>query len=254
MSSAPIAVTIEYPRVEHPVRLEHLVVRLGFPVVPLLVHPFPTELDAESYAATLVRRLDGDERPVGLVVAVCLAAPIGHEVARLVTGRQGFAPTLVALDGAPVRPFDVIKAYEDTVAAYGGPDCRPRVSVTETALRQRPEQLLADIEEEFVDAATAALRERSVRAGTAAPIVRDTVGTSMAWLRHLVAGHNAAFPPWDGQVVLATSDEAYFLRDWPNAARTRRVAIGGRSNELVGHPTIPSFLTAEMAAVSGTRA
>jgi len=250
ISTVPIAVTIEYPRVEHPVRLEQLADRLGFPVVPLLAKPFPADLDAESYAAALVRSLDGDDRPVGLVVAVCTAAPIGHEVARLVSGRQGSAPTLVALDGAPIRPFDVIKAYEEAVAAYAGPQRRPSVSVTETGLRQRPEQLLAAIEAEFSDAATEALRARSLRAQSIAQIVRDTVGTSMAWLRHLVAAHNAAFHPWTGEVVLATSDEAYFLRDWPGAARTRQVAIGGRSNELVGHPRIPSFRATERAAVA----
>jgi hypothetical protein len=252
VGSTPIAVTIEYARVTQNDRIHHLADQVGFDIVPLLTRPLPTDADAESYAADLVRKLDGDDRSVGLVIAVCLAAPIGHEVARLLSQR-GVVPTFVPMDGAPVKASDVIAAYQSAASGYGGQTRQAGVMVTESRLQEQPTDLLAAIRDELAESATAELRKASSRVDLVAPMAGEIVNVSIDWIGHLVAAHNAAFTAWDGEVVLATSDQTGFLGPWPGARCTRRVAVGGTSADLARNPLVCALLADEMASWSRLR-
>ena len=247
MTYAPIAVTIEYTRTRHSARIHHLAERLGFDIVPLLNKPMPMSLDAKTYAADLLRGLDGDERPVGLVVAFCFGSPIGHEVVRLLSERLARAPRYVSLDGAPVTAQQVALAYAEMVAAYGTGDHRPRVTVTGEALRDRPAELVADVRAELTELATARFRKVSQQPERAARMVDEVVQVSVEWIGHLVAGHNAAFPPLEGEVVLVTSAETAFPGPWPGAANTRRIGVDCPAADLVGRPEVARVLAEEMA-------
>jgi hypothetical protein len=248
MDASSIAVTIEYPRVRQERRLHDLADEVGADMVPLLDEPAFFGLDATSYAKALVEQLTDERRSVRLVVAVCLAAPIGHEVARLLTELRGVAPVLVVLDGTPVDVADFVTAYHIAIEGYGGRPSQARVTVTGTDLTNSPKRILSEIRAELIDLATEQLLGGSRHGDLVSPVVDRVVNVSMAWLCQVIAAHNTEFHAWEGDVVLGTSDEATFHAEWPGARRTREVAVGGLSEDFATNPQVLRLIADEMAA------
>lgn len=248
MDDSSIAVTIEYPRVAQEHRLHDLAEKVGADMVPLLDEPSFFGLDATSYAKALVDQLADERRPVCLVVAVCLAAPIGHEVVRLLTELRGVAPVLVVLDGTPVDVADFVTAYHIAIEGYGGRPSQARVTVTGADLTNSPKRILSQIRDELVDLATEQLLGGARYGDRVSPMVDRVVTVSMAWLCQVIAAHNTEFPAWAGEVVLGTSDEATFHAEWPGARRTREVEVGGRSEDFATNPAVLRLIADEMPA------
>jgi hypothetical protein len=240
-----IAVTVEYPQTRQPKRLHNLSGTIGFPVVPLLVDPYPRDHDAQSYAASLLP--ESAKAPVGIVAALCLAAPIAQEVARLVAARQGRPPTLLLLDGIRTQLSHVREACRKAAGSYGGKLVEP----TREELRERPDYAARAIQNHLLRMANEQLGPLAQSPEQADRVSRNAVDISMDWITHLIASFNADYGSFTGDVVFAESDEADDNASWPGITRPRHVSVGGARGVLPANPNVGGLLAAEMAAWAG---
>ncbi|WP_158841382.1 hypothetical protein [Saccharothrix deserti] len=207
----------------------------------LLKDPPPRRTDAASYAAELVSGFT-DTRPVQVVMALCMAAPIGLEVVRLFAERDGRPPVFLALDGAPCTVEHVADAYRATIERYRAGDRPGRVEFTADRLRSCPDEVVADITAELTELASAKLLGDPRHADVVAPMVAEVVTVSVDWLVHLIAAHNSDFPAWQGETIIVTSNETPFGGTWPRVPQARVVPLDCSADDLIGADAVTALL------------
>ncbi|MGC4880042.1 hypothetical protein ACLQ26_27705 [Micromonospora sp. DT43] len=248
----PVAVTIDYPGLESRGRVEDMAGDVDFPLVSLLDGRRPEALDATAYAAALIAPLDADPRPVGLVVAYCTAAPIGHEAARLLGERRGARPALVTLDGSGCPSTMVDAVYDSLLSRYTGASAGPDAEVSAAELRAAPQAVLGRMRDELTSAAARVLLADLGDPSLANEFAGQLVEEAVDWLRHLIAAHNADFTPWPGPVFMIGSTEPGFVGDWPGAAVTTTETVPCPRSELLRHPSTAALLATAMRSFTGT--
>jgi hypothetical protein len=250
MSLPAVGVTVQFAGIENQETIHELDLSPEVKLTPLLTDDPPRRTEAVPYAEDLLRaHIPGDD--VALVVSTCTAAPIGWEVARLLGTRSGSAPVFVAVDGVPCTSQNVIDAYHSALTRYRAADRPALVTVTESALRSRPAELLDAMRAELTGLATTALLGGRAPDGLTDPIVDEVVSVSLDWLTHLVAAHNAPYTPWDGAATVLASQDWSLGGDWPGASSTRIIRVECTAEELIGAAETRATLI-ELA--SGTRA
>ena len=253
MAGRPIAVTVQYPGHEHEQRIHELGAGTGFEFVPLLSKPAPVRTDSVSYARELVAALPEDAPPVGAVIAWCTSSAIGLEVARLLEERSGVAPVFVALDGVRCTAVHIAEAYQEAVRRYA-PGRTGELTFDADEVRTRPDAVLDAVRAELTRYATEVLLGGIGQADWAAPIVDEVVAVSMDWLTLLVAAHNSAHDPWDGEVVVVTSAETQFPGSWPGIPRLSTVELKCSAAELIGAEEIAPLVAGYLAGSATDRA
>lgn len=243
--------TLDYSGFDDRARVSDLLAGLPeLAVSPLLTGPTPHAVTACAYAEALLARLAG-HGPVDVVIGYCMASPIAHEVARLVTTPGRRPPTLITLDGSPCPAEFVRQNYRTMLARYAMAEITPRVTATDTDLAEHASQVLADMADELT---AVALRSLAADSGSVDDVVtalaNDLVRTGVAWLTSLVAAHNATFPAWPGDVVSVMSREHLFAEPWPGAGTTTLVPVDCARAELLTHPDACRAITDALAVRS----
>ena len=247
--AAPIVLTLDYPGAGERSRLADLAGQApGVELIPLLGGTLPRGLTAVSYAEELLDRWTAPDRRVGAVLTYCMAAPIGHEVARLVGAQQGWHPTFLAIDGSPCPAWFVAEVFRDMVRGPAPADPGSTgAEITEAQLREDSAGVVSRMERELTERATRNLIEEFGDGVVVADIVRNFTDLSMDWLTHLVAAHNAPFSPWDGQAILLASREAPFQDRWPGVRTSRTVRLDCAREDVIGHPDVRRHLLDALA-------
>jgi thioesterase domain-containing protein len=189
-----------------------------------LAERFPREISAAAYAARLIEALPPGRRPVA-VLGYCMAAPIAHEAAALVS-RGDHAVPLILFDARPATAAAVADQFR--VAAgqlldqFGGPVDRAESAVTVDAgvVLRDPARAVESMRAALIRLGTAASQDDD-----ADDMVADLVEFYLDWLVHLTAATRCSWPAWGGAVLHVMSAAHPFTDDWPAAASTERIRV-----------------------------
>ena len=248
-----LGLTVDFPGIRQGTQLADLASRdRELELFPVVVGALPHEFDAASYAGRLAERLPPGRRAAALVVGYCMSAPIAYHLARVLGQETGTEPVAVMLDGVPHLGDAVAGTYRELLVRYGADRTQPEVSGAE--LRQRPQTVLAGMAGTLREAAARRIGAEVGEEIVVADIVEDLVGHATAWLTHLIAGHNADFPPWRGTVVMVNSRDAEHTDPWPRAGHTRTVPVDCAHDELIDHPDVVRILAAAPRIATGAAA
>lgn len=237
--TGPVVVALDYPGRRADAAMTELFGQEPVFDVRYVLDPPPREVTAAAYAAALVARLEPG-RPVGAVLAYCLAAGIGQEVAALVTPVSEVPPPLVLFD-AGTCDFDVVaREYHEVWAQFAPPDAGEAVDpavLSPDALRDRPADVVRSMYRELIRLAHAELVADGIDADEADVTAEALADRYLDWLVHLVAGHSATFPKWGGDVVHIASAEAEVSDEpWPGASSTRVFRLDCAHADLLREP------------------
>jgi hypothetical protein len=234
----PVLLVLDYPgRRAEPAVAELGLEGAGLEVRYLLSTPPRRQTTASAYADELLSAhgLAADPglaapRPVA-VLAYCMAAAIGQDLARLVAQGAGRPVPLIVLDGEPATAETVREQYR-VVAAQLMTDLGLAADVEEPEGAFAPELLEKDPDGsvELMRASLTVLAAAAIAAEIDDACAAAETGAQLAdvyvdWLVHLVAAHNATWPSWDGEVLHLTSrdhpfTDAWYGPSWPGALRT----------------------------------
>jgi len=233
----PLLAVLDYPgRREEAAVADLRLHEHGFDVCYLLTDPLPYETSAGAYARRLVDRLDPG-RPVTAVLAYCLAAGIGHEVAAALTTPAAPAPPLVLFDAGAGSVEAVVEAYHSAVVQLGGgPDEGPDVVAmlaADVPAQQRSAALVAAMRTTLTRLAIAALLDDDDEPEDVAETAAQLTERHLRWVVHLVAAATAGSPAWGGDVLHVMSRDHPFADDWPGAGSTRPVRVDCSRRELL---------------------
>lgn len=218
----------------------------GFDVRYLLTEPLPGETGATAYARCLVERIEPD-RPVTAVLAYCLAASIGHEVAAVLAENAPPVP-LVLFDAAPGNPLAVVEAYRSAVGQLGGgmADGPDLTALAED--RSGAADLVAAVRRTLLRLATAALLEDGDEPEDVMETAEQLADHHLRWVVHLIAATDAGSPSWGGDVLHVTSRDHPFREDWRGARRTRTVRIDCTRPALLRTPATARAVLSSLSA------
>lgn len=250
----PYLVALDYPGRRDDSRIDDLELdRHGFRVQHLLTDPLPLEIDATRYAQRLIERLEADT-PVAAVLSYCMAGPIAHEVALLLTERQGHPPRLLLVEASHHRPEVVAVAYRSSLAQFPplpGTDGGITPESVVALVTSQPEDLVADMRRELERRAGAELVTDGEEPDEALLIAGEVAAHHMQFVVHLVAASNAEIPDWPGEALHIVSRDYPFDGEWPGARVTRVRRLDLSRGELLRGPEarelVLSWLTAEHA-------
>ncbi len=229
---ADTLLVIDYPgrRAEARVRDLHLE-QAGWRLAHLIEPPVRQHYTAEAYAGELLARIP----PAGGIRAV-LAYCTGAAIAQHVAARVGDHVPLVLFDGTPVTSRLIVRDFRASVAQIGGPpaaaplDCAP---LADAAVTARPAEAFAWTRDTLTGLAAGALRADGVEEDSLPAATASICAVYLDWLAFLIAGHNAGWPPWGGDVMHITSRRHAFTGPWPGARRTFVHDIDSGPNELL---------------------
>jgi len=222
--------TVDYPGIEQRARIGDLVDGMpGVEVHHLMTAPLPARRSAATFAQAVLSGCDPGPAP--LVMAYCMGGPIAHEVAVAAS-----ASSLVMIDGSPCRSDFVARVYRTQLNRFAERTVDSGVVFDEHDLIERPDDVLAWMAAELTDVVWSAFAVTEDDEVTRT-VADDLVARAVDWMAHLITTHNAAFPPWPGEVVLLASREAFFDEPWPGASNTTVVRVDCTRDELVTHPT-----------------
>ncbi|MGC4853345.1 hypothetical protein ACLQ24_08070 [Micromonospora sp. DT4] len=214
----------------------------GFTVHYLLSSPFPRELTAAAYTDELLRRhgpFDGDVRAV---LAYCMAAPIGQEVAAAVSSADSRVP-LVLFDGEPATASSVQQQYllaADKMGELLSLDHADRTpsAIKPAMLSDRPQEVLRHIQEGLLELGDRAIRRGDLDAQVIRVEAAMLASYYVDWLSHLIAAYNASWSSWDGPAVQIVSREHACADEWPGASSTDVIRVPTTRQELLRHPDV----------------
>lgn len=226
----PVLLVVDYPGRRDEDRIADLGVEAGgFEFRSLLTEPFVRASTAAGYAAELVRRSGPFPAETTAVLAYCMAAPIAQEVAALISAGRSPVP-LVLFDGEPATAAAVHEQYLVTATQMasrlgtGSPGTAIDLTRMTDLLSRAPEAAIELMRDSLVELGVTALAD-DADDEEAADIAADVAEFYLDWLVHLVAAHNASWPPWGGDVLHVMSRDHAHVVDWPGAADTRRVRL-----------------------------
>ncbi|MEU3479149.1 hypothetical protein ACI2LO_16540 [Streptomyces sp. NPDC033754] len=234
---APLLLVVDYPGRRSAGHLADLgLEQAGFAVEYLMTAPLPTALSAREYArALLAGRRSAMPRVAG-VLAFCMAGHIAQEVAALLREAGEPPVPLVLFDSGPSVAEDLEDECRQALSLQGGPRLAGSVgrdTLSEQALRERPEASLAAVREALVEFAVSAYCEDGGDRAEALETVLPLVDGFTDWLAHLTAAFNATSPGWGGDVLHIVSREHTVTEPWPGAGRTTTVRIDCARDRLL---------------------
>jgi hypothetical protein len=238
----PVLVVVDYPGRRSSARVADLgLADLGFTVHSVLEPPGGREVAAHEYARALLEE-HGPFPRAAAVLAYCMAAPVGQELAALLSRGRTPVP-MILFDGRPATVDAVIDQYR--VAAgqlqtqLGGRRRAVEQSAPDrTLLENDPRAALAEMERSLTGLGMAALSDGSDgSAGADAlddrDVVDEVVSHFMDWLAHLLAAYHWPRSPWGGAVLHVMSSAHNVSGPWPGAGSTEEVRIDAPRVELL---------------------
>jgi hypothetical protein len=239
---APVLLVLDYPgRRDVPAVATMDLEGGGFDVRYLLAVPPSRELTSESYAARLVADHGPFGPEVAAVLAYCMGATIGQDVARLVSDSVGAAVPLILLDAESPTPVTIAEQYAmatgQLLEQLGSSGAPPGNTFDASELRYSPSRSLDRMRRGLTELAATAIGGELGDAAESAD-VRDVAeqlsDVYVDWLAHLVAAYNATYPEWGGDILHLTSHDHHYQRDWPGGRRTVTVRMDRSREDLIG--------------------
>lgn len=235
----PVLVVVDYPGRRSSARVADLgLAGLGFAVRPVLEPPGVRAVAADEYARALLDE-HGPFPGVAAVLAYCMAAPVGQELAALFS--RGRVPVpLILFDGRPATIDAVIDQYRvaagqllDQLGGRGHVD--GQWVPDRTLLENDPRAALAEMTRSLTSIGVAALSDGSDAADALddRDVVDEVVSHFMDWLAHLLAAYHWPRSPWDGAVLHVMSSAHNVNGPWPGARSTEEVRIDAPRVELL---------------------
>lgn len=223
---------VDYPgrRVEarvHDLRLE----QAGWRLVHLIEPPVRHHYTAASYAGELLARI-----PPGAGIRAVLAYCTGAAIAQHVAVHVGDHVPLVLFDGTPVTARLIVRDFLASTAQIGGQRSAtpPRdAPLTDAELTTRPAEAFAWMRDTLTRLAADALREDGVDEDGLPAATAGICAVYLDWLAFLIAGRNACWPSWGGDVMHIVSRRHAFTGQWQGARRTFVHVIDSDPNELL---------------------
>ena len=239
---APVLLVLDFPGRRQEARISDLRLEsAGFDVRYLLTSPFVRELTAPAYAAELVSRHGPFEPAPAAALAYCMAAPIAQEIAALCDTGPEPVP-LVLLDGEPATPSAIDEQFEASLdhfrSQFGFLDDAgdEPLRFDAESLSNRPLECVDRMRRRLVELGAEGLRLDGGDDEEVELIAHQAADFYLDWLVHLVAAHNATWPPWHGEVLHVVSANHPGTGNWPGARATTVRRVGAGRNELLGHP------------------
>ncbi|MFF0712890.1 hypothetical protein ACWEVM_04355 [Streptomyces bauhiniae] len=209
----------------------------GWKVEYALAPPYSRVPDAGAQAAALAaRRTGGAPRAV---LAYCMAAPLAHELAALLSPAGEPVPLLL-FDGEPGRP-EAVRDAARTVAGQltGGAaqtlDGDPEL-LSDAALAGRPAEVMAAVEDRMNRLAAAVFREDGFDETEARAAATQVSGFYLDWIAHLTASLHTTRPSWGGRVQHIRTPGHPGPRVWPGAGATENHVVDSGRNDLLRDP------------------
>jgi hypothetical protein len=233
----PLLLVLDFPGRRAEARVSDMRLEMaGCDVRYLLAAPFPRETTAKAYAAELLARQGTTITEVGAVAAYCMAAPIAQELAALLGG--GYPVPLMLFDGEPATPATILEQYRESLSQVRGrTEGRGPEPMDVAELTSRPAACVDRIGSRLVAAALPKfLGDGDLDEVDATEAAGELVEFYLDWLVHLVAAHNAAWPPWSGEVLHVVSRGHTYTGDWPGAGTTRVRRVDSARSDLLRHP------------------
>lgn len=251
-SDEPVLVVVDYPGRRSSARVSDLgLPDLGFTVRSVLEPPGVRAVTADDYARALLAE-HGPWPGVAAVLAYCMAAPIGQELAALLSRGRTPVP-LVLFDGRPATLAavrDQYRAAEDQLLTQlgGRRHTVARAGPGTVLLENDPYAALAAMTRGLTDLGMAALSD-----GTGAledrDVVEEVVAHFVDWLAHLLAAYHAPHTPWGGAVLQVMSGAHDACDPWPGAASTTTVRVDVSRVDLLRTPAAREAVLAYLGRV-----
>jgi pimeloyl-ACP methyl ester carboxylesterase len=222
---------IDYPgrRAEARIRDLHLE-QAGWRLVHLIEPLVRDRYTAEAYAGELAARIPPAD-DIRAVLAYCTGAAVAQHVAVHVGDRV----PLMLFDGTPVTARLIVRDFLAAVAQISGQrPARPPegAPLTDIELTTRPAQAFAWIRDTLARLAADALRADVPEDGLPAATA-GICAVYLDWLAFLIAGRNAAWPTWGGDVMHIVSRRHSFTGHWQGSRRTFIHVIDSGTRELL---------------------
>lgn len=232
-----LLLVVDYPGRREEARIADLQLEgRGFDVRYLMNAAVPELTEAAAYARELLSRHDLTTSTPDAVLAYCMAAPLGQEIAALLS-RTSPVP-LILFDGEPSTAEAVQEQYRlarqqlamHTPAQADEHD--PTTTIDDARLAARPNEILTSLRQTLVRLGTRTFSSQ-VADDEAAQTAGALAEHFMRWLTYLVAAHNTTWPSWGGQVLHVVSATHHYAAGWPGAGSTQVVPVPSTRLELL---------------------
>jgi hypothetical protein len=235
-----VLVAVDYPGRRSSARIADLALAdAGFTVHSVLEPPDVREVTADEYARALLAKR-GPFPEVAAVLAYCMSAPVGQELAALL-GRGRTPVPMILFDSRPATVDAVVDQYRvaagQLLAQLGGRRNAGEHRVPErTLLENDPHTALAEMERDLTRLGMVALSAGSDGADAFDDheVVEEVVSHFIDWLAHLLAAYHWPRSPWGGAVLHVMSSAHDGGGPWPGAASTEEIRIDASRVELLG--------------------
>jgi hypothetical protein len=209
----------------------------GWKVEYLLTPPYSRTVNARGYAAELARR-QGNAVPRA-VLAYCMAAPLAHELAALLSPPGSPVPLLL-FDGEPGHADEVRAAVSTVAGQLGGADATDLVDglsgMSDDALAARPDEVMKAIETATLRLAADVFRADGFSEERASAAAAEVSGFYLDWIAHLIAALTSDRPEWGGSVRHIRTPGHKGPDVWPGASTTENHVVATARNDLLSHP------------------
>ncbi|MEU6813666.1 hypothetical protein [Streptomyces sp. NPDC046860] len=209
----------------------------GWKVEYGLTAPYSRVPDAGAQAAAIAARRTGPAPRA--VLAYCMAAPLAHELAALLS-TPGAPVPLLLFDGEPGRP-DAVREAARTVAGQltGGAaqalDDDPEL-LSDAALTGRPGEAMAAVEDRMTRLAAEVFLGDGFDEAEARAAATQVSGFYLDWIAHLTASLHTTRPAWGGRVLHVRTPGHTGPRQWPGASGTENHLVDSGRNDLLRDP------------------
>ncbi|WP_330235395.1 hypothetical protein [Streptomyces sp. NBC_00566] len=209
----------------------------GWKVEYALTAPYSRVPDAGAQAAELAARRTGPAPRA--VLAYCMAAPLAHELAALLSPPGAPVP-LVLFDGEPGRPEAVRDAARTVAGQLTGGAAQALDDdadlLSDAALTGRPEEVMAAVEDRMNRLAAEVFRGDGFDETEAWAAATQVSGFYLDWIAHLTASLHTARPAWGGRVEHVRTPGHQGPRRWPGAGTTENHLVDSGRNDLLRDP------------------
>jgi hypothetical protein len=196
----------------------------GHPVRDLLAEEQPDEASGGQYARRLCDRLGAEAASVTAIIAYCLAAPIGVELAATLADVAP-APRLALINATLGGPAAVGAALAEALEQLG-----PGDGTTVEALRLLPPDVLGDFLVERARAALGGIGDEELLSAVA----YDLAARHLGWIMHVTAASSLTSDhPGAWHLVSADHDLA---RHWPLPSGRLPTRVDDPATSLTSSP------------------